>query len=75
MCQPDAVEPGWIDVDGMRLRYLDTAPDGERGDGPPLFIIPGHTARIDGYLPIAELLAPHRRVLIRRHCLPLLRRA
>ncbi len=66
----DAPEVSWIDVDGMRLRYLDTgapdrsdAPDGSTGRL-PLLIIPGHTARIEGYLPITTVLARRHRVLV-----------
>jgi len=57
----DAHEVGWIDVDGMRLRYLDT---GGGSEALPLVIIPGHTARIEGYLPLLPSLSASHRVLV-----------
>ena len=54
-------EPSWVDVDGMRLRYLDTGPvEGSL----PLLVIPGHTARIEGFLPMVPALAAAHRVLV-----------
>jgi len=50
----------WATIDGLRLRYLDVGDH----DGPPLVIIPGHTARIDGYLSLVPTLAAHHRVLV-----------
>ncbi|HWJ97143.1 MAG TPA: alpha/beta hydrolase [Acidimicrobiales bacterium] len=64
----DDWEPSWVDVDGMRLRYLDTDPTGgppADGDALPLLVIPGHTARIEGFGPmIAAGLAAAHRVLV-----------
>jgi pimeloyl-ACP methyl ester carboxylesterase len=61
----DARETSWIDVDGMRLRYLDTGPPSEGAPGSlPLVIIPGHTARIEGFLPMLPTLAAAHRVLV-----------
>lgn len=55
--------PQWADIDGLHLRYLDVGPTGEPR-GLPLLIIPGHTARIDGYLDLVPALAQGHRVLI-----------
>jgi len=54
----------WINIDSMRLRYLDVAPRSGVSDGPAVLVIPGHTARIEGYLPLVELLCENRRVLV-----------
>lgn len=54
-------------VDGLRLRYLDTGPAAADAsvEGPlPLLIIPGHTARIEGFLAMLPPLAAARRVLV-----------
>jgi pimeloyl-ACP methyl ester carboxylesterase len=62
----DDREPSWVDVDGMRLRYLDTgaAPAGA-SPALPLIVIPGHTARIEGYRPMIDAgLADAHRVLV-----------
>jgi pimeloyl-ACP methyl ester carboxylesterase len=49
-------------VDGLRVRYTDV---GGPGDGDPLVIIPGHTARIEGYdALVALLVAGGHRVLV-----------
>ncbi|MEZ5203304.1 MAG: alpha/beta fold hydrolase [Acidimicrobiales bacterium] len=55
---------GWIEIDGMRLRHLDVAPRSGTADGPPVLIIPGHTARIEGYLDLVDRLCDRRRVLV-----------
>lgn len=56
------LEPAWIELDGLRLRYLDT---GEPATGKlPLLIIPGHTARIEGFVPMLPMLAAEHRVLV-----------
>lgn len=48
----------------MRLRHADVGPlDGDAGDL-PLLVIPGHTARIEGFEALAPQLAAHRRVLV-----------
>jgi pimeloyl-ACP methyl ester carboxylesterase len=60
----------WVDVDGMRLRYLDTDPAGDGASAAasagslPLLIIPGHTARIEGFLAMVPALAAAHRVLV-----------
>jgi pimeloyl-ACP methyl ester carboxylesterase len=59
-------EPAWVEIDGMHLRHLDvgpTRPDAP-GDALPLLVIPGHTARIEGFLPMVPALAADRRVLV-----------
>lgn len=63
MCQPGPVT-AWVTIDGMRLRHLDVAPSSGEADGPPLLIIPGHTARIEGFVDLVPLLAGRRRVLV-----------
>ena len=55
---------GWVTIDGMRLRHLDVAPSSGRADGPPLLVIPGHTARIEGFVELVPALARRRRVLV-----------
>ena len=47
-------------VDGLRLRTLDEGPR----DGEGVLILPGHTARIEGYDSIVPFLAGRRRVLL-----------
>jgi pimeloyl-ACP methyl ester carboxylesterase len=63
---PRWADTRWADIAGLRLRYLDVGPsapvDGEAAL--PLLVIPGHTARIEGFLPMVPLLAEHHRVLI-----------
>lgn len=54
----------WIEVVGLRLRHLDVGPLEGEADGPPLLIIPGHTARIEGFEDLVPLLAARRRVLV-----------
>lgn len=56
-------------IDGMKLRYVDTGdPSGDERrpqlDSLPLVIIPGHTARIEGFDELVPLLARHRRVIV-----------
>lgn len=56
------LEPAWIELDGLRLRYLDT---GDSASGKlPLLIIPGHTARIEGFVPMLPTLAAEHRVVV-----------
>ena len=55
-------ERGWMTVDGMRLRVLDTGPGA--ADSDVLLIIPGHTARIDGFDALVSALAPSHRVVV-----------
>lgn len=56
----------WIEIDGLRLRCLDTGPTAPAGEaaGLPLLVIPGHTARIEGFVPMVPALAGHHRVII-----------
>lgn len=58
-----APEPGWIEIDGMRLRVLDV-PARSQAPGLPLVMIPGHTARIDGYLDLVPALTEDHRLVI-----------
>ncbi|WP_426575012.1 alpha/beta fold hydrolase [Aquihabitans sp. McL0605] len=58
------LEPGWVEIDGMRLRCLDVGPTETADPGLPLLIIPGHTARIEGFLPMIGALAAHHRVVV-----------
>ncbi|MCU1499544.1 MAG: putative hydrolase [Acidimicrobiales bacterium] len=74
------VRPTTATVDGLRLRYLDVPPgpaahtaagggavgpaDGPAGGRLPILVIPGHTARIEGYEQIVAILARGRRVLV-----------
>jgi pimeloyl-ACP methyl ester carboxylesterase len=53
-----------IEVDGMRLRYVDEGPTGEAGGPEPLVVIPGHTARIEGFDEVLPTLAARRRVVV-----------
>lgn len=55
---------GWATIDGIRLRHLDVPPSSGAADGPPLLVIPGHTARIEGFVELVPLLARRRRVLV-----------
>lgn len=55
---------GWVQVGGMRLRHLDVGPTAGSALGPPLLVIPGHTARIEGFESLVPLLAERRRVLV-----------
>ena len=57
------LEPRWAEVAGLRLRYVDTHP-ADAPDGLALLVIPGHTARIDGFEAMLPLLAAERRVVI-----------
>lgn len=52
----------FVDVDGLRIRYLDVG--ASTGGGDPLVILPGHTARIEGYEALVSLLAVEHRVLV-----------
>lgn len=60
---------GDIVVLGNRIRFVDTGPAqgglaGTAGHREPLVIIPGHTARIEGFDDLVPLLSEHRRVLV-----------
>ena len=54
----------WTEIEGVRVRYLDVAPTAGGDDRLPLLIIPGHTARIEGYLPLIPALSAHHRVIV-----------
>jgi len=49
-----------VRVDGLRLRILDEGPE----QGETVVILPGHTARIEGYDSLVPHLADRRRVLL-----------
>lgn len=53
-------------VDGLRLRVAEAGPADhhDRGGRPPLLVIPGHTARIEGLEPLVRRLAAHHRVVV-----------
>lgn len=52
-------------VAGLDLRYCDLpGGEAEAADRPPLLVIPGHTARIEGFEVLAPLLAARHRVLV-----------
>jgi pimeloyl-ACP methyl ester carboxylesterase len=57
-------DPQWIEVDGLRLRYLDAGPVDGPSAAPPLLVIPGHTSRIDGFADFIPPLARRHRVLV-----------
>ena len=53
----------FVTVLGLRLRIGDTGrPDD--AEGPPLLVIPGHTARIEGFDELAEYLPARRRLVV-----------
>jgi len=62
-------ETGVVTVSSLRLRVLDT---GSTDDGPtegasnalPLLIIPGHTARLEGFDELVASLSPRRRTIV-----------
>ncbi|HRW36050.1 MAG TPA: alpha/beta hydrolase [Aquihabitans sp.] len=54
----------WTTIDGMRLRHLDVPASTGAADALPLLIIPGHTARIEGYLDLVDRLRGRHRVLV-----------
>lgn len=61
----DVEEPseiGWFDLHGTRVRYLDAGPSG--ASQLPLLVIPGHTARIEGFAEMVPLLAAERRTVV-----------
>ena len=59
---PDATR--MIDVGGLRLRCLDTGPDAADDGSTTLLVIPGHTARIEGFREMVPILAERHRVVI-----------
>ena len=70
LSRPEAVaatvfEQRDIDVDGVRLRYVDQGPGkGSRPLLPPVVILPGHTARIEDYDALVPMLSADRRLLL-----------
>lgn len=53
----------FVAVDGLRLRIADTGEPSSPG-GPPLLVIPGHTARIEGFDELVAGLVARRRVVV-----------
>lgn len=54
-----------IEVGGMWLRHLDVGPsDPSAEEALPLLVIPGHTARIEGFVEMVPALAERRRVIV-----------
>jgi len=58
-----------VDGTSMRLRVADVGPSDTAAapaDGPalPLLVIPGHTARIDGFVEMVSVLGERRRVIV-----------
>lgn len=59
---PDGIgELRWVELQGIRVRYLDAGPP---DDPLPLLVIPGHTARIEGFAAMLPTLAAARRTLV-----------
>lgn len=56
-----ALDTRSVTTGGMRLRVADLGPSDAT---PPLVVIPGHTARIEGLAELADALATHRRVVV-----------
>jgi pimeloyl-ACP methyl ester carboxylesterase len=53
-----------VELDGLRLRYLDVGPASAGRGTETLMVIPGHTARIEGFADLVPLLAERHRVLV-----------
>lgn len=49
---------------GMRLRYIDVGPTDPQAPGDTLVVIPGHTARIEGFDAMLPILTARHRVLV-----------
>ena len=56
-------ETRFVTIGGLSLRLLDTGAPAD-ATGLPLLVIPGHTARIEGFLDMVPSLAAHRRVVV-----------
>lgn len=54
----------WIELAGLRLRYLDHGPLHTGPTTRTLLVIPGHTARIEGFAAMVDALADHHRLLV-----------
>jgi len=54
----------WVEIDGLRLRYVDVGPREPVDTSTTLLVIPGHTARIEGFDDMIPALAKHHRVLV-----------
>jgi pimeloyl-ACP methyl ester carboxylesterase len=52
-----------VEIDGLRVRVLDTGPVGDP-ESPTLLVIPGHTARIEGFVDVVPVLATRHRVVV-----------
>ncbi len=64
---PTAAPPTrFVDVGGVSLRILDVGPTGDPEDGRArtIVVLPGHTARIEGFLPLVAALSTHHRVVV-----------
>lgn len=65
MTPPPALPaPRWAEIGGIRIRYVDVGPRQPVATSGTLLVIPGHTARIDGYVDMIPALSEHHRVLI-----------
>ena len=53
-----------VSVAGLDLRVLDIGPEAPGPDATTLLVIPGHTARIDGFVHLVPPLAERHRVLL-----------
>jgi pimeloyl-ACP methyl ester carboxylesterase len=53
-----------VGVDGLRIRYIDEGPTETAPATRTLVIIPGHTARLEGFDEMVPVLAEHHRVLV-----------
>lgn len=53
----------WVEVGGLRLRVLDTGAVADPA-APTLLVIPGHTARIEGFAEVVPVLAARHRVVL-----------
>ena len=66
MGEGDRRDRTWVRVNGLRLEVLDTGPDSESPHPAPLplLVIPGHTARIEGFDDMIPSLAARHRVIV-----------
>ena len=54
----------WVEIEGIRLRYVDVGPVTPTPTSTTLLVIPGHTARIEGFDDMVPTLSEHHRVLV-----------